>query len=260
MARTTTRPQARRKIRSLRHWKQRFDKNASFIWRRDVQWDGKRSFKAGDEIPQDVLDEMGPTKLRRLWESHRIELAEFDIPNPRTGVVEKVPEPERPEGVVVTAIGGNWHSVTVDGGQPRKVRGAKGLQELMDSIEKGRRSGPELPELPDGFTLEETGADQWVAVADGYTSPFLDGTQAVVKFFEDLAVLAAAEAPPELPEGVSVESGGGGWFTVDAGEDYEPIKVQGQKALDELLEALRAELAGTAAEEDRATANLTDGD
>lgn len=65
------------KVRTIRHWKQQFDKGARFVWRKPTKWDGNTSFEAGSEVPKGLLP---PTKLRRFWEAGRIELAEFDEP------------------------------------------------------------------------------------------------------------------------------------------------------------------------------------
>ncbi len=75
-----------RRVRRLRHWKQRWDKNARFVWRTPVIFAGVR-YAPGDGIP-DALDG-DKTKLRRFWESRKIELAEFEAPNVATGQVEK---------------------------------------------------------------------------------------------------------------------------------------------------------------------------
>jgi hypothetical protein len=66
---------SKRKVRTLRHWKQRYDKNAKFIWRKPLTWAGKK-VTVGDPIPEDFQ----PAKLRRFWESGVIELAEFKEP------------------------------------------------------------------------------------------------------------------------------------------------------------------------------------
>jgi len=70
---------ASRKIRSLRHWKQQYDKNAAFVWRKSTTWNGVE-FSPGDLVPAEIIAEMGPTKQRRFWESQFIELAEFEEP------------------------------------------------------------------------------------------------------------------------------------------------------------------------------------
>lgn len=74
----------RRKVRILRHWKQRFHKDAEFIWRRPVIYAGE-SCRSGEPIP-DIL-KGNKTKLRRFWESGTIELAQFEDPDVLTGQV-----------------------------------------------------------------------------------------------------------------------------------------------------------------------------
>lgn len=64
-------------IGKLRHWKQRFEPDAAFIWRRDMQY-GSEAFKAGDLIPQALFE--NKYKLRLFWESKTIELARFETP------------------------------------------------------------------------------------------------------------------------------------------------------------------------------------
>jgi len=76
------------KIRALRHWKQRFDKGAVFIWRKGITWDGK-PVTAGTRIPESLAN--NAVKLRRFWEANIIELALFDEPDVATG---KAPEPQ----------------------------------------------------------------------------------------------------------------------------------------------------------------------
>lgn len=73
----------RKKVRKLRHWKQRFDRNAEFIWRRRLTYAG-RAYGPGDPIPADLSEKK--TKLRRLWESGTIELAQFEDPDVLTGL------------------------------------------------------------------------------------------------------------------------------------------------------------------------------
>lgn len=82
-----------RKVRTLRHWKQRFQENAKFIWRRPVTWDSK-DVKAGDPIPESLANNRN--KLRRFWEAKVIELAEFEAPDVATGqapVTDPEPDP-----------------------------------------------------------------------------------------------------------------------------------------------------------------------
>lgn len=81
------------KIRRLRHWKQRFDKDAAFIWRQARMFNGVMTVP-GELVPDEVLKDRN--KLKRLWEASCIELAEFtDMSNSLIGerrVVSYVPK------------------------------------------------------------------------------------------------------------------------------------------------------------------------
>jgi len=75
-------------IRRLRHWKQRFNKDAEFIFRRPMKFEGV-NHQAGDPIPEVLFN--NKTKLKRFWEAKAVELAEFEAPDVATGAL---PEPE----------------------------------------------------------------------------------------------------------------------------------------------------------------------
>ena len=72
------------RFKKLRHWKQRFDKNAKFVWRRSLKFGGTMT-KIGSQIPKSLL--IKPTKLRRFWEAGVIELRDFEAPKVSTGKV-----------------------------------------------------------------------------------------------------------------------------------------------------------------------------
>ena len=74
-----------RAIARHRHWKQRFNPNANFIWRRSATIDGK-VMKAGMPVPKVVTENR--RKLLRFWGAKWIELADFEAPNVATGQVE----------------------------------------------------------------------------------------------------------------------------------------------------------------------------
>ena len=100
---TTETPQVVKAIRKIRHWKQRWDPNAAFVWRKETRWpkpskSGRTStrvvFPAGSVLTPWVIESMGKAKLRRFWESHRIELLEFNAPNVATGQAQITPGEE----------------------------------------------------------------------------------------------------------------------------------------------------------------------
>ena len=82
-----------RKVRKLRHWKQRFDEKAQFIWRKAITWQGK-VVELGEPIPEELA--ASRTKLRRFWESGVIELAEFEEPDVQTGQAPATPKDMKP--------------------------------------------------------------------------------------------------------------------------------------------------------------------
>lgn len=65
----------RKIVRKLRHWKQQYEKNAAFICRRAMEWDGV-DYDIGDPIPEGLFLNKG--KLENFWEADWIELAEFE--------------------------------------------------------------------------------------------------------------------------------------------------------------------------------------
>jgi len=73
-----------RKVRSLRHWKQQFDPNAAFIARKRLNL-SEGVFEPGDLLSDEAVAALGRTKLKRFWESNRIELALFE-PNKDVGM------------------------------------------------------------------------------------------------------------------------------------------------------------------------------
>lgn len=126
-----------RQVRKLRHWKQRFNENACFIWRRPTVFMGV-PYNPGDKIPEEL--EQNKTKLRRFWESGRIELAEFDEPNVATGQVDDDPLKGLtvPEGVEVEKGKGTWYIVTVGDEEPVKLNGLKNVEAFFGQLEIAR--------------------------------------------------------------------------------------------------------------------------
>lgn len=132
-----------RKVRKLRHWKQRFNPNARFMWRRNTTFDAT-VFEAGTEVPEGLLSRV---KIRRFWESKRIELWEFEDPNVATGKIDgKGDELVLPEGVSVEKGKGSWYLIKIVGDEKDyKVNGKKKLAEFIATI-------PEPETAPGGDT------------------------------------------------------------------------------------------------------------
>ncbi len=143
--------QERKPVRRLRHWKQRYEKNARFIFRRHLKW-GAKEYQPGDLIPDELI--AMPAKLRRFWESRVIELADFSAPNVATGRREEELEQGReehfdiPEGVTLQDHGNSsWYEVLVaaaDGEEPvlKKINGKRAVAAFLKSIQE-QRAGQE---------------------------------------------------------------------------------------------------------------------
>ena len=140
--------------RRLRHWKQQFDPNAQFIWRRATTFNGVEC-AAGDILTEDVILGMGVNKLRRLWQASRIELHQFEAPptsHPLPSGAAAAPPSGDPRPLVappgtapseggtgrdisIKHVGGPWFIVTIDGTN-HKVRGRAKAAELVGSKER----------------------------------------------------------------------------------------------------------------------------
>lgn len=152
-------------VRKLRHWKQRFDPNAAFIWRRRAVWDSQ-DYGVGEPIPESLASNR--RKLRTMWEAKKIELAEFDAPvvaNWQAGAATVVtPDPpaapaaigeisaageleaiaaetpaEPPTDAPAADVGtepkversGAWYTVTFPSGHKQRVRGKDALETVL---------------------------------------------------------------------------------------------------------------------------------
>ncbi len=130
-------------VRKMRHWKQRWQKDAKFVWSRPTTY-GCHPYKPGDDLPEELMKQ--PTKLRRFWESRRIELKDFEAPNVATGQTEdeQSKEPEGEVGVTVTKLKGPWY--LVDTGLDKiKVKGKKARDQLLEELRLETEEGESEP-------------------------------------------------------------------------------------------------------------------
>jgi hypothetical protein len=81
-------------MRNVRHWKQRFDPNAEFVWRKGVVYDNERVVYGQPISPKLKADK---ARLRRFWDARVIELAEFIEPNVLTGQKSGQKEESKPQ-------------------------------------------------------------------------------------------------------------------------------------------------------------------
>ena len=123
-------------IRKLRHWRQRFDPKATFVFRRRTKWSGEW-MEPGDPVP----DGVSTAKLRNMWDARRIELAEIEEPAP-TGSNPEEPPPEAPLPDFVEQRG-SWFAVAMPDGSERRVQGREALDKLL--AELGDPNAPSNP-------------------------------------------------------------------------------------------------------------------
>ncbi len=86
-----------KKVSAIRHWKQKFDPKADFVWRRAVRL-GKVAAVIGDPIPDSIKNSR--VKLIRFWEAGIIERADFEAPDVGTGRVAE--QPTGPDQIKMT--------------------------------------------------------------------------------------------------------------------------------------------------------------
>jgi len=147
----------------VRHWKQRFDKDADFVFLRHLRTglDPDNPFSnPGDPVPKD--DRIKGHRLKRWWEARIIGLANFVPPpskaqvtaealaaaasepapvepEPQADPVTEAPETEpvqptsepAPEGKM-KHTGGGWYNVLLPGKDPIRVRGKAKAEALLE--------------------------------------------------------------------------------------------------------------------------------
>ncbi|MYC97279.1 MAG: hypothetical protein F4X14_20170 [Caldilineaceae bacterium SB0661_bin_32] len=122
----------RRKVRTLRHYRQRFLPGAAFVFRRPRVWMGKR-YAAGDACPESLVDNRA--KCETFWENEWIELAQFEeilAAAKASGSLMELAEHgiAVPDGVQVERKGG-WYEIRLAGGRVEKVKGREGVREFL---------------------------------------------------------------------------------------------------------------------------------
>lgn len=135
-----------RPVARLRHWRQRFQKGAKYIWRRRIIWEGKETV-VGAECPESLTS--NPKKLRLFWEAKTIELRDFDGNNPgkkhlradgtdkpdaSTPAPKKTEEPAKAEDQVSGAQR-KWNVRGLEEVFTSKGAAVKAAQELLDKQE-----------------------------------------------------------------------------------------------------------------------------
>ncbi len=140
--------ESRRRLGRFRHWKQAYKPGEPLIWSRTTEF-GDTTYQPGDPIPQDVVDSMSAGKLFALWETKRIELADWVDPDVATGQVATTDpgqttsgEFEVPEGVIVSGPAGGWYTIS-DGEAEHKERGKDKVLHVLEQIRETRAAQAE---------------------------------------------------------------------------------------------------------------------
>lgn len=212
-----------RAIRKLRHWRQQFEPNAAFIWRRPGLWadwrppsvvEGRATIAPGEIIPPELAENR--RKLETLWEAGRIELAEFDEP-PRIG------------------IDGSDLNASDDSGGPETPSASPGsAQSPAGAVQPPARDGAAGGE-PTGDDADPPPAD---GAKDGQADPPTDSQQSATDTGTSDADPPLVD-PELLPAGATVRRRGVAWFIVTLADGTEH-KANGKTKLEELLTTLRA--------------------
>ena len=125
-------------IRKMRHWRQRFDPKAEFIFRRARTYDGK-TYQPGEKIPKALKENR--RKLLFMWEAKYIELAEWEAPKTAFNSPPESKDPTKelagvtvPDGYTVEQAG-PWYTVAAPDGTAKKVNGKKKLTAYLESLD-----------------------------------------------------------------------------------------------------------------------------
>ena len=184
----------RERIKTLRHYRQRFLQGAEFVFRRPRVWMGKQ-YNMGDPVPETLAT--NERKLRIFWDVGYIEIAQFEdilaaaelrpADNPASVVVELAEYGiVVPDGVEVERAG-TWYEITLADGRKGKVNGREEVREFLADPDAFIGEG----DVPDGVTVEERGG--------GWYDVFLqDGTEHTVR---------GKDALREYLAGISAEEG-----------------------------------------------------
>jgi len=215
---------ARGKVRTLRHYRQRFLPGAAFVFRRPRAWLGKR-YEAGDACPESLVDNRA--KCETFWENEWIELAQFEeILEAARASGSLMELAERgiavPEGVQVERKGG-WYEITLADGRIERVKGREEVRAFLAgplpaATAFGDAGGAlaELAEhgiaLPAGATAERANAWYDVSLPNGFADK-LHGRDAVREFVAH-PLGPDVEIDADLPEGVAVARREDGRFDV----------------------------------------------
>ena len=164
------------RVRTLRHYRQRFLPGAEFVFRRPRVWMNKQ-YAIGAPVPASLLENKG--KLRIFWDAGFIEIAQFeeilDAAMNREGSVTSAVVELAEHGIMVpddvmVDREGTWYEITLADGRKGKVNGREEVGAFLADPDAFIGDG----DIPEGVTVEERGG--------GWYDVFLqDGTEHTVR-------------------------------------------------------------------------------
>ncbi len=270
-------------MKRVRHWKQRFDPDAKFVFLRRLKLglDPKRPIVVpGDPVPTGDV-RLGRARIKRWWHAGIIGLADFKYPEELKREKREADRKVATEAVFDAAKRLPELVERLEAAQAEAepsldvlANTERELNELKAVFEKAVELGVEIPadvvtaldtfDLPvedeeeaEGFaTATRESLPEGVTITSlpegGYELSMPESEAQVFETIEEALAVASggveAQEPKALTDEILVEPTGGGWFAVTVPGEAEPRKVQGEAKLEALLDELRAEPEGDAEE------------
>lgn len=124
---------------NIRHWKEKFDADAEFVYAKTFKLGADLYVKPGDPVDKSMFGKNVKARLRRWWDSRVIRRADFVAPasitSGRCGEIQT--ESAEPEAAVVGPamehIGGPWY-VVKHGDQEIRVKGRSEAEKVMEDL------------------------------------------------------------------------------------------------------------------------------
>lgn len=196
-----------RPVSRMRHWRQRYEKGAEYIWRRSVTWQGEQTV-VGSKCPDSLT--ANPKKLRLFWEAKTIELMNFDGNNPKKKHLRQ-DGTAKPDGQTPAPVAPTKPATAEDlvSGSGRKWA-VKGSDETFTSKGAATAAAKAMLEKAAADAAAKKVAEEAAAAEKAKEEQSEDPTDADGEGQEDETVLLGSDVQPdhvEIKEGVTVSLG-----------------------------------------------------